>query len=49
MKIRRKPKLQNIIINTKSYDCFQGKYKINVYYVTLSTVIECLETKVSNN
>ncbi|KAL4141852.1 hypothetical protein QTP88_004408 [Uroleucon formosanum] len=48
-RIKRKPKFHDEIINDTPYDCFKKKYEINVYNITLDTVIESLENRFSKH
>ncbi|KAL4096756.1 hypothetical protein QTP88_021647 [Uroleucon formosanum] len=48
-RIKRKPKFHDEIINDTPYDCSKKKYEINVYNITLDTVIESLENRFSKH
>ncbi|XP_025406711.1 uncharacterized protein LOC112680736 [Sipha flava] len=49
IRIRRNPKFHDEIINDTPYDCSKKKYEINVYNITLDTVIESLENRFSKH
>jgi len=48
-RIKRKPKFHDEIINDTRYDCSKKKYEINVYNITLDTVIESLQNRFSKH
>jgi len=37
------------ITNETPYDCYQRKYEINVYYVTMDTIIGSVEKRLSKH